>query len=50
MLLNSILAKAVFRYLLFLAEPSKRAGAFDTTSGGEKLERVVHAGCYQHLT
>lgn len=50
MFLNSMLAKAVFCYVLFLAEPSERTGAFDTGGGGEKLERGVHAGCYQCLT
>lgn len=51
MFLNSVWAKAVFCYVLFLAEPSEGSGAFDTTGGGgEKLERGVHAGCYQCLT
>lgn len=36
--------------MLFLAGPSERTNAFDTTGGSEKLERGVHAGCYQHLT
>lgn len=49
-LLNSTLAKAVFCYPLFLVVPSKGAGAFDSVVGGERLERGVHAGCYQHLT
>lgn len=51
MFLNSVWAKAVFCYVFFLAEPSEGSGAFDTTGGGgEKLERGVHAGCYQCLT
>lgn len=36
--------------MLSLAGPSERTNAFDTTGGSEKLERGVHAGCYQHLT
>lgn len=36
--------------MLFLAGPSERTSVFDTTGGSEKLEREVHAGCYQPLT
>lgn len=50
MLLNSTLAKPLCSYLLVWAKLNERAGAFDTTGGGENLEREHHVGCYQYLT